>query len=395
MRIAFVTGDAPWPSNAGGRLRDVVTFDAASAVGEVHLISFAFAQPPDRTAMPANARMHWMPWPTSVPRRVLQRAQATLHGNHVFQEHLIRAGALPIMSRALADVRPDVTILGYPLYGRFPKAARRHTPHLIVDLLELRSTDIGARMRTLRRPGERLRAGLDALVSGRIERGAARHADEVWFVTEADAQRYSVLTGAPTRVVPNTVDVARYARYRDDPRSAHSICYIGALDSAANLQAATRLIRSIFPLLQAVTPDARLTVAGRRPPAAFRRLAATASGVTLIADPPDALAVLARHGPLVAPLESGSGTKLKVLEAAAAGVPIVTTPAGISGLEFRDGADVIVATTDDEFARAVHRIWEDAELADRLRTSALRQVSERYDRRVAIDAIADSLRASS
>lgn len=391
MRIAFVTGDAPWPSTAGGRLRDVATFEAASAVGEVILISFPFAQLPDPGTLPAGSRVFPMPWPTSRTKRAARRVRATFHRRHVFQEHLIRSGALPIMSATLRDLRPDVTILGYPLFDAFPKLARAYSPRLIVDLLELRTVDLVARMRTLRRPSDRVRAGLDALVLGHVERGAARYADEVWFVTQADATRYRVLTGAATRVVPNTVDVARYASYRAIRSSPGSMAFVGAFDNPANVEAARRLAVRVLPILRRRRPEATLTLVGRRPPDDLRRLVARTMGGSLVADAPDALEVLARHGPLAAPLQSGTGTKLKILEAAAAGVPIVTTPQGVGLLDLRDGRDILIAGTDEEIAAAVERLWTEAGLADRLREAALATVTRRYDRHVAAKAIEAAL----
>lgn len=392
MRIAFVTGDAPWPSTAGGRLRDVATFEAASAVGEVALISFPFAQMADPSRLPASARVFPMPWPTSSADRLVQRARATLAGRHVFQEHLIRSGALPIMAAALQEVRPDVTILGYPLFDAFPTVARRHTPRLIVDLLELRSPDVGARIRTLGHSGERVRAGLDALVLRRVERGAAVYADEVWFVTEPDARRYGEVTGATTRVVPNTVEVARYERYRAIRSAPGTMAFVGALDNGANVQAARRLACRILPALRERRPDATLTIVGRRPPDDLRRLLAGTPGAILVGDAPDALEVLAFNGPLVAPLESGTGTKYKVLEAAAAGVPIVTTPQGVSGLDLRDGVELLIASSDEELVAAVERVWNEPDLADRLRAAASTRVGDRHDRRIAAVAIAAALR---
>jgi len=387
MRIVFVTGDAPWPLTAGGRIRDAATFEAASAIGDVVLVSFPFAQPPDRSKLPAGTRVFPMPWPTSTTKRATQRLRATLHRRHVFQEHLIRSGALPILSDTLQDLQPDVTILGYPLFDAFPRVARAHSPRLIVDLLELRATDIGARLRTLKRPGERLRAALDALVMERVERGPARYADEIWFVTEADATRYRTWTGVATRVVPNTVDVARYAPYRAIRSAPGSIAFLGAFDNPANVQAARRLADAVLPTLRKHRADATLTLVGRRPPDDLRGLVARTAGVSLVADAADALDVLARHGPLVAPLESGTGTKLKVLEAAAAGVPIVTTPQGVASLDLRHDEEVLIAGTDADIVAAVERIWTEIGLADRLRTAALTRVTERYDQRVAAAAI--------
>ncbi len=391
MRIAFVTGDAPWPPTAGGRLRDVATYEAAAAVGQVCLVSFPFAVQPDAADLPAGARIERMPWPTSRVTRLANRARATLHRRHVFQQHLIDMGALPRLEAALADIRPDVTIMGYPLYGELLKVARAASPRLFVDLTELRLRDARSRRRSPNPIEGRLRATLDAYVLGRVERDIARYADEVWFVTEEDAEAYRVATGVPTRVIPNTVPAAALEHHRAVRPAAGGYAYLGAFDHGANVQAATRLIQRIHPLVREGEPSARLSLIGRRPPDDLRRLAETTPGVSLHGDVPDAVGELAATGPLLAPLEWGSGTKLKFLEAAAAGIPIVTSPQGLDGLDFEPGKEILVASTDGDFAAALLRLWREPTLVERLRDGATRRVLRQYDRPVAARAIRAAL----
>ncbi len=391
MRIAFVTGDAPWPATAGGRLRDVATFEAAAGVGEVCLIAFPFAIQPDAGDLPVGSRIERMPWPRSRGARLAKRLRAIVHRRHVFQQHLIETGALARLSEALAEVRPDVTIMGYPLYGDLLKAARPLSPRLFVDLTELRLRDARLRRQAPNPLADRVRAVIDAYVLAHVERDVARYADEVWFVTEDDATAYRAATGVATRVIPNTVPAAAFERHRASRPDRGRYAYLGAFDHGANLRAATRLVERIHPLVRRSEPDARLSLIGRRPPDALRRLAEATPGVELRGDVADAVADLAAAGPLVAPLEWGSGTKLKLLEAAAAGVPIVTTPQGLEGLAFEPGVEVLVGTSDTELAAAVVRLWREPGLADSLRDAALIRVLRQYDRPVAVAAVQAAL----
>jgi glycosyltransferase involved in cell wall biosynthesis len=393
VRIAFVTGDAPWPSTAGGRLRDVATYEAAASVGQVCLVSFPFVVQPDAADLPPGSRIERMPWPRSSQARVANRLRATLHRRHVFQQHLIDMGALPRLEAALADIRPDVTIMGYPLYGDLLKVARPLSPRLFVDLTELRLLDAKSRQRAPNPIAGRMRARLDAYVIGRVERDVARYADEVWFVTEADADAYRAATGAATRVIPNTVPAATLAHYQAIRPAPGAYAFLGAFDHGANLRAAKRLVERIHPLVRDREPSARLSLIGRRPPDDLRRLVEDTPGVTMHGDVADAVGELAATGPLAAPLEWGSGTKLKLLEAAAAGVPIVTSPQGLEGLDFEPGHDILVASTDSDFATAVLRLWHEPALVERLRAGAIDRVLHQYDRPVAAQAIRAALEA--
>jgi len=394
VRIAFVTGDAPWPPTAGGRLRDIATYEAAASVGQVCLVSFPFAVQPDAADLPPGTRIERMPWPSSRRARLGKRMRATLHRRHPFQQHLIEMGALPRLEAALVDIRPDVSIMGYPLYGDLLKVARAASPRLFVDLTELRLRDARSRRGAPNPIAGRMRATLDAFVLARVELDIARYADEVWFVTEADATAYRDATGIPTRVIPNTVPVDALEHYRSVRPRPGGYAYLGAFDHGANLRAAKRLVERIHPLVRHLEPSAHLSLIGRRPPDALYRLARSTPGVSLHGDVADALGELAATGPLVAPLEWGSGTKLKFLEAAAAGVPIITSPQGLDGLDFEPGRDILVARSDADFAAALLRLWREPELVERLRDGSFRLVRRQYDRPVAVRAIRAALQAS-
>jgi glycosyltransferase involved in cell wall biosynthesis len=388
VRIAFVTGDPPWPPTAGGRLRDAATFEAAGKIGEVHLIAFPFSAPPDEARLPPSARVHPLPWPLTAFARAGLRARATMRRRHVFQEHLISRGAIQELCADLSDIGADVVILGYPLYGDLAAAARVYAPRLIVDLMELRSLAQPWRSAGL---ADRLRSWLDKRVLRHVEGSVASHADEVWFVTAQDAETYARSTGTPTRVVPNTVNASAYAGYRSIPRQKGRFAFLGSFDHAPNRHAAIRLVRRILPLVRRDHPDAELVLIGRRPPSAFRNLIARTAGASLHADAEDALKLLAANGPLVVPLESGSGTKLKLLEAAAACIPIVASRVGLYGLGFAPEREVLLAEQDADFAAAIERLWADTEFVERMTSLALARTVREYDRSVAIEAIRASI----
>jgi polysaccharide biosynthesis protein PslH len=154
------------------------------------------------------------------------------------------------------------------------------------------------------------------------------------------------------------------------------------------------LLDRILPALRARRPAARLVLAGRRPPAWLIGRAAAAPGATLLPDVPDAVEVLARNAPLVAPMESGTGTRLKLLEAAAAGVPIVTTAHALRGLTFDPRTEVRVAETDDALVDAVLGLWDEPSAATSLAQAALERVEREYDMQVVNRIVADAVGAA-
>ncbi|NND49499.1 MAG: glycosyltransferase, partial [Rhizobiales bacterium] len=135
--------------------------------------------------------------------------------------------------------------------------------------------------------------------------------------------------------------------------------------------------RNILPLIRENLPGARLLIAGRSPTPAITRLAET-HAFELIADPPDVAELLARAQIVIVPLEVGGGTRLKILEAMAAGVPVVATPLAAEGLEISDGVHVVLANTDVELAGGVELLCTDTGRWQRQRQSARRLAMEVY-----------------
>ena len=139
----------------------------------------------------------------------------------------------------------------------------------------------------------------------------------------------------------------------------------GNLGYFPNRDAARFLLAEVWPRLRRARPDLRLVVAGDRPPSSLaRRLAA--AGATLATRPPDLRALLAEATVAVAPLRCGSGVPLKVLDAWAAGVPVVASSFAAAGADGEPERDLLVADAPHEWEAQVTRLLDDAGLRARL-----------------------------
>ncbi len=235
----------------------------------------------------------------------------------------------------------------------------------------------------------------------RAERAEARIAGTsagLWVCSERDEHllRGLVGSGAPMAVVPNPVpDWCTGA-----PPVAGSgppvALFVGHLAYRPNLHAAERLIARIQPQMRAAFPDARMLICGRAPGARLRALADATYGVELIGDPAELAPIYARASVALVPLTEGGGTRLKILEALAVGLPVVATAKAVEGLELAPGRTYLAAETDAQFVAAVRRLEDEPELRPRL-AGAGREVVERLHSQAALDravARALNLRAS-
>ena len=181
------------------------------------------------------------------------------------------------------------------------------------------------------------------------------HDDVVVVVADRDADALRALVpSARIEVVPNGVEAGC------DPAplpEAPVIGFHGSFDTQHNVDAARVLVRQVLPRVRNVVPDASVLLVGRHPGRAVHEL--VGAQVELRADVPDVAAELSRVTVYAAPLVSGWGIKNKVLEAMAAGRPVVTTPAGASGIG--SGSGLVEAPDPGAVADAVIALLLDRE----------------------------------
>jgi glycosyltransferase involved in cell wall biosynthesis len=190
-------------------------------------------------------------------------------------------------------------------------------------------------------------------------------------------------------VVDNGIDRASYAGLinQGDPRR---ILFLGSLDYRPNQDAVATLLDRVFPAVRAQVPDARLVLVGRRPPSDLAARASRADGVELHADVPDVGPYLTGSGVLAVPLRIGGGSRLKILEAMAVGLPVISTRVGAEGLDARGGEHFTAADDPEAMADALVAVIRDPGPARAMAEKARALTWERYD----WDVLADRLEAS-
>jgi glycosyltransferase involved in cell wall biosynthesis len=150
------------------------------------------------------------------------------------------------------------------------------------------------------------------------------------------------------------------------------------MDYHANVDAVVEFAHSVWPRMQAQMPDLIFTIVGRNPPPEVRQLAAL-TAIEVTGTVKDVRPYYREALAALVPLRVGGGSRLKILEAMAAGVPVVSTRRGAEGIEVKEGENILFAETGDEFCRRLAQISESETQWRRLSASGRVLAREKYD----------------
>jgi len=288
------------------------------------------------------------------------------------------AAALP---RELDDFRPELVHIEHGelagLVGRIPSP--------LPAVLALQNMLLVVQLQQFGRTSkwESVKALLEAPILLRADRRAMNAAAATIVVSPHDQKVARRLAPrANVVLVPNCINVSYFAQQMP-PDSRPCVIFSGSLHYPPNQEALRDLVERIFPRVLRQVPDAQLVVVGRSAPDWLQRLVVGRPGVQMVGEVPDVRPELWRAWVSVAPLSSGSGTPLKVMEAMAAGVPVVTTPRVARALEVGRADGVIAAGLYEEFADRLVDVLRDDVLREELSRRAVSSATARFDRRPA------------
>jgi len=292
---------------------------------------------------------------------------------------------------AIRRFRPDVVVLEEIWLYRYVEPLTGRDWRVVLDASAIES----AMYRDLATRSSRVAAVVRTALAERseaVEAAAFTSVDQVWVCSQADAERVRSRLGDAISIalVPNTIDVESYRRaepYRARPTMTYPAMFAYPPGEAAALF----LVREIVPRIAERFDRLRLVLVGRNPTPAILDAAESDPRVAVTGAVPDVRPYLAESGAVPIPLFDGVGTRLKALEAFAAGVPVVSTSKGIEGLGVEPGTHFLRAEDADEFVVALTRLWSEPATASTLVEQARSFVAERYSWDVARRAVGQAL----
>jgi glycosyltransferase involved in cell wall biosynthesis len=394
-RLDYYTTTAPWPPTTGARLRVGAIHDALQRHGiDVRVIVVG-----ERTGGEARQRIESAGGAVFASRsdatlpKVLRYVHGALSGRDPVVGQFFSAAGLERFGRRAAARRPDAVLLGNVFLAPLIPLLRRLLPgspiildnHNVESLLHRR---MGAPGNTLR---VRVPAGIVARTSQRLEDAYLARADQVWACSDVDAGYFRRAHGLPrVFTIPNAIDTDEFTVSLNREDDERAIVFTGTLWHPPNDQAAHRLIEICQRLWERGVSHT-LYLVGQGPKAALLRRARQSPNVVVTGVVPDVKAYIARAHVVAAPLDVGSGTKLKLLQAMSMGKPVVTTAIGAEGLDLTDGVHAIVAQP-SEFGEHLARLLESPPERARLGAAARAHVVEHFSLTALRRRMAEALR---
>jgi glycosyltransferase involved in cell wall biosynthesis len=359
MRILWVKADFLHPTTRGGQIRTLSILRELHRRHEITYVGLDHGDPegPARApeycshcvAIPHFAPAHSSPgfawqlarglvsplpvavarWRSAAQRRRVEELLATQRFDSLVCDFLFPAPNIPELSKAVLFQHNLETLIW--------RRRAQHAPAATRWYLALQARRMAA-----------------------FEAEVCRRAGHIIAVSAQDAARmWSEFGAARVSEIPTGVDLEYFAPPAGPVEPVADLVFVGSLDWMPNIDGVDLFLREILPRIRARRPDVRIALVGRDPLDRIRRWAQADRGVLVTGTVPDVRPYLWGSRVSIVPLRIGGGTRLKIYEAVAAGLPVVSTAIGAEGLPLRPDEHIAIADTPEAFAAACCKLLED------------------------------------
>lgn len=385
MRVLLIYNKAPFPLKDGGA---IAVNSLASGLVAAGVKVRLFALNPSRNYIA----------PEAVPEEMRQRLHLSLHPlntdlvqykalfnlvegspfhvNRFFQTHIAAALQELLQNEKFDLIQLEAPFVGMylPLIRRFssaPVVLRAHNvEYLIWQRLAEGSRNL-VKAWYLRLQANRLRA---------FETKLWQEVDGIAAISEVDAQFIRRHTTKPLINLPTGLELSSYPSLKRAALQSNKLGFLGSMDWQPNKEAVRWFVQSLWPSLSIEFPNTSVTFAGKNFPASLRNLAK--NRLIMQGEVEDAVVFMLEHPIFIIPMRSGGGIRIKLLEAMALGLPIISTTLGAEGLPVVDGEHLLFADDAFSFAKALHRLQKDEDFAFNLGQQGRKLVESQFNRSV-------------
>jgi glycosyltransferase involved in cell wall biosynthesis len=370
MKLLMICTTCP-ASFGGASIRSSGWLRTVAEFGEVGLVTLTRNER-ERDALAEFESEYAVVRGVAAPRTSIRKIRDVVTATITGMPYLVRSGWERRLRAAVDDVldrwRPDIVQAELLPAAPYLECARARGVPTVYAAHNVES-------RIVRGPRDSRPGRVRAARMQRFETQVARRAQVVVAVSGPEEALFRNL-GASVCRVTNAIDPESYRFTLPSERSGQTLLFVGHLGYGPNVDAAVTLARRVLPEVRRELPQVRCVIAGAEPSRAVRALAGDC--VDVVADPPDLGDLWSRAAVLVCPLRWGAGSRIKILEAAASGVPVVATRFSVEGLEFLESTEFLAAEEPSELAAAAVMLARDVARADGVAVRARRAVERNH-----------------
>lgn len=224
----------------------------------------------------------------------------------------------------------------------------------------------------------------------RVERKILQEVDGYMSISEPDYQYFhDTMPNVPGVVIPFGINVDNYDMEDDDYIATDhpSLFHLGSMNWSPNVEGIEWFLDEVWPDILTAHPDLTFTLAGHDIPDSIRNR--QDKNVTVVGAVPDANEFMMDHDIMVVPLLSGSGIRIKIVEAMALGRVVITTSIGAEGLDVQDGKHLFIANTPEEFVAVVNKCVSMPDICSIISENAQHYISVNHNNAVIAQKIID------
>jgi glycosyltransferase involved in cell wall biosynthesis len=388
MKVLILTQVLPYPPDSGPKVKTWTLIKHLAQHYQITLVSFVRGDQSAevRQLQPYCKAVYTVPMQRGMLRESLAIARSLLSGQPWLMIRDDRTAMRRLVVRLAASERFDVVHADQLNMCQYtthvPGAFKLFDAHNALWVLYRRLAD------TMSPGPKKWLLARDWRLLKKYEGRVCREFDAVTAVSPEDKAALEEVSGAVSTIqtIPISVDIDEVSRFVRRPDADH-VVHIGTMYWPPNIDGVRWFAQHVWPLIRTRRPTTVFDVLGARPPQQVVALSNNRSGINVTGYVEDLRPYLARTGVFVAPLRAGGGMRVKILQALAYGLPIVTTRIGCEGIRVTHEHDILIADTPADFAHAVLRVLGNPDLAARLSENARRLAETVYDYRLAYRAL--------